>query len=103
MTEMLFSGFHDPSPQPDPTEGMGHDAKRTYRQRQAITNGTHPATHLPLLLPQADERTCGSCAHLWLKRYRTFEGWKCDQAGGTYDNGPDMRKWWPACTSWEAR
>ena len=35
--------------------------------------------------------------------YRTFEGWKCDQAGGTYDNGPDMRKWWPACTSWEAR
>lgn len=103
MTDpMLFGGFPDPEPQPDPTEGMGHDAKRTYRQRQAIADGVHPATHLPLLSP-LEERTCGDCIHLWFKHYRTFKGWKCDMANGPFDTGPDMRKWWPACTAWGAK
>lgn len=99
-SEMLFEGYPDPEPQPEPPEGLGADARRTFRQRQMIATGTHPATKLPLLSTFPESRTCGDCIHLWHKGYQNFSGWKCDLAGHGDRDSTDMRKWWPACEAW---
>ena len=41
----------------------------------------------------ASGRTCGDCAHLWVKSHTGGRWFKCDVTPYAYD----MRKWWPAC------
>ena len=100
MNEQLFEGYPDPEPQPDPTEGMGSDAARTYRARQSIEAGIHPATKLALTGIPGE--TCGNCSNLWSKSSKGWSGWKCSEAARPPLDGPDMRKWWPGCLMWEA-
>lgn len=94
----LFGGALPTSPEPDPT--LGHDARRTLRQKQQLERGTHPATGLALL--QAGQ-TCGDCAHLWRKRTAGWEGYKCELTARHHKDGPDIRRWWPACTAYARR
>lgn len=44
-------------------------------------------------VPDSGGRTCGDCAHLWVKSHTGGRWFKCDVTPYAYD----MRKWWPAC------
>lgn len=105
MTDDLFGGaLPDPEPQPDPYEGMGHDARRTARRRERIAQGVHPVA--PHMLA-GNSKTCGDCAHLILKDGPMLgagrgKWWKCTKLLH-HGHGPDMRKSWPACTLFEER
>lgn len=90
----------------DPNRKLGTAARRTIRQRANLDGGLHPATKLRLLNDDWGY-TCGDCALLWLKRERSFRGWKCAKARRLTAkrklDGPDMRKWWPACTAFRIK
>jgi hypothetical protein len=100
----------DPTPPPDRFAGLGADAARTLRQHDRMVAGWHPVTGTPLhpAAPPVDDRAaagprCGSCAKMWQK-YAGGGGpwWKCTVVAGDHEYGPDMRRWWPACTLYEA-
>lgn len=93
----LFGGAY---PDVQPPEGLGQDARRTWRQKRDLDRGVHPATRLPLA--GVEGRTCGNCDQRWHKSVKGFEGWKCDEARGVSNDGPDIRLWWPACVDWKA-
>lgn len=101
MTVPLFDGFPDPEPPPDPYAGLGHDARRTAKQRDMIAAGQHPATRLPLA---NNGRTCGDCEHFVIKdtgrRRRWFKCGKQLHGDPLWPIGTDLRKSWPACTAW---
>lgn len=102
-TPDLFDGaFPDPEPEPSPPEGLGKDAQTTWRRRQMLAKNIHPATRVPLL-DASNAETCADCQHLWHKRMRSFEGWKCELAATDDRDGPDMVKSWPACGWFEAK
>lgn len=63
-------------------------------------------SRLPLLTSEIP-RTCGDCAHHFVRRMsNTFH--KCDYACGpdysyvSFGPGTDVRVSWPACTAWKA-
>jgi len=97
MDETL-PGF-DPPPE---REAMSAGRRTTQKRRELIEKGVHPATGLPTL---KDGRTCGGCAHLLKKENPAeFAGtyWKCAIArAASHNDGPDVRKSWPACSSFE--
>lgn len=99
----LIPGYPDPDPPPDPYDRLGHDARRTLRQRRLIEAGVHPATHQPLARPgdPGDGHRCGDCAHLLVKQWRPGRRWfKCELQ--LHDGmGVDIRKRWPACRAWQ--
>lgn len=97
MSTDLFDGAY-PDPEPEsPPEGLGKDALRTWRRRQMLARGVHPATEVSL----KGSDTCSTCRFLWAKDKRTFHGWKCELAATGDRDGPDMVKSWPACMWWE--
>lgn len=74
-------------------------AMRTQRNRARIARGFHPFG-MPLREPRGE--TCGSCAHMEIRRYSgTY--FKCAKMGGGASAATDLRKSWPACTYWVAR
>lgn len=111
MSDALF----DMDPVAFPTPGgreLSADQRRTLRQRQRLERGTHPIAHRGLH-PDAPRVTapnepgdgprCGSCAHLKVSPYPVRTYFKCDLVGSTHGAGTDVRRWWPACTAWEAK
>lgn len=97
------------------------DERRTVRQRDAVRRGLHPlALVFPLIrrhpgtigetYTAGDERardlTCGSCRFRDLQDHhgrRYAKCWKDGDRRATSGAATDVRAWWPACTSWEAR
>lgn len=114
MSDALF----DMDPVAFPTPGgveLSADQRRTLRQRQRLERGTHPIAHRGLH-PDAPRVTepgqpgdgprCGSCAHLYQAPYQGASNkryLKCALVGATHGAGTDVRRWWPACTSWKAK
>ena len=97
MTEQLFDGYPDPEPPASPPEGLGKDAQRTWRRRQMLAQGIHPATNVRVIGTAENGLTCADCQFLLRKRMRSFKGWKCELAASGGKDGPDMVKSWPAC------
>lgn len=86
---VLFEGYEPPLP--GDVQELGRDAQRTANQKALIAQGVHPATKRRV--PDSGGRTCGDCAHLWVKSHTGGRWFKCDVTPYAYD----MRKWWPAC------
>lgn len=101
MSADLFDGaYPDPGADQIP-EGLGKDARRTLRQKAMIDAGTHPATKCMLIEHdpsiELNAPTCGTCEYLTPKFSGGWSGWKCTKAAAHGNDGPDIRKWWPAC------
>ena len=111
MSEALFDMEPVARPTPGGTE-LSADQRRTLRQRQRLERGVHPIAHRGLH-PEAPRVTdpnqagdgprCGSCARLEASPYHNRRYLKCALVGTTNGAGTDMRRWWPACTAWEAK
>lgn len=122
--EPLFEGY-EPAPAPVVPDDLSPDRKRTYRQQQDVTNGRHPLTGGPLHPEASTDRnagsgrrdpfTCGSCVFRVLIGYHNGEYPKClwpdgiDAGSGrrwprvSHGAASDVRAWWPACPSYEAK
>ena len=119
MTDGLFDLEHTP-PVEEPK--LSPDRRRTQRQAEAITKGSHP---LALIIgttirrhpgtigqeyaatdPAGRDLTCGTCAQRETHGYHGRRYAKCMADGGRRTSsgaGTDCRSWWPACGDWEAR
>ena len=95
---------HTAGPTPPPAElaGLSPGRRRAVRQRQAIADGVHPLTGLPLLAE--DWRlTCGQCSHRFVIRPHDRTYGKCEVRGDSRGPASDCRAWWPACARFEQR
>jgi hypothetical protein len=110
----LFDAEPEPR-EPEPRESEGR--RRTKRQLAILKAGRHPLSLLswaPALrlhpdAPPADDRKadgprCGTCrflepwgAHGFLKCLRGE-----NEGFATHSAATDIRRWWPACSFWEA-
>lgn len=97
---------------PDPLGGLGVDARRTAKQRVAISRGMHPTMGIPLhayappdAMPGDRGRpvTCGTCVHIARIGWHNKRYLKCDLVEMTHGPGSDLRAWWPGCERWEER
>ena len=97
----------DPRPPPDSEEiqlfdmpnavmpkRLSADARRTWRRKNLLESGIHPATKLPLA---NNGETCGTCIH----SRKHWRYWKCDLVEMTFGPGTDIRVSWPACVRFE--
>jgi hypothetical protein len=73
---------------------LSADAKRTWRRKNMLERGIHPATRLPLA---NNGETCGTCVH----SRKNWRFWKCELVELTFGPGTDIRVSWPACQRWE--
>ena len=69
MADSLFPEL-DGQRAPDPTEGLGRDARKTLRDYELVAQGINPGTRLTLHVTAAKERTgpggrCRDCSHLY--------------------------------------
>jgi hypothetical protein len=90
MTDLILT----PQPESGPVAParIPHQARRRYYQAA----GLHP-TGAPL---GPAGRTCGECAHHWVRRYdKAYH--KCELVGDTAGPATDIRVRWPACARWE--
>lgn len=111
---MTTDGLFDMEPMAVPVDelvGLSPDQRRTVRQRQNIKRGLHPvsgwglhaeAPRVTHVGQQAPGPRCGDCRFLHLSKHHDRSYLKCDVVGVTNGAGTDMRRWWPACTRWEA-
>lgn len=96
MSDVSLFDPDDLPPAPAPAEKLSADRRRTLNQKRLLSEGTHPATKLPLA---GNGETCGSCAHhdiheRWPRRWH-----KCEYTA-TSGAGSDIRVSWPACVRW---
>jgi len=106
MTEPGLFDAPEPTGPPvvDRYAGLGKDARRTAKQADALSVGIHPGTRLPLhpaAAPATDKDRpgfrCGTCGNKTRKQSGGWSGWKCKLTAAGYQDGPDLRQWWPAC------
>lgn len=97
-------------------ERISADRRRTIRQAQALTGGTHPLSltlgrHIrlhPDAPPAADRDApgprCGSCwyRHVLLHHDTSFPKCTLEESRLTHGAGTDVRAWWPACVDYSA-
>jgi hypothetical protein len=121
MSDALF--HVEPVPLPAPPPKMSADRRRTLRQLDALSAGTHPLGMHPRILPghlplhpdaaPADDHTapglrCGTCLFRQLLGYHDHKHPKC-LFGNTKGRWPrvthgaatDVRAWWPACRDYQ--
>lgn len=82
------------------TKTLGPDRSRTQLAALRIQRGFHP---FGLRLREPAGETCGGCTHLQTKRSGGGTYFKCALRGDTNGPATDVRKRWPACTSWKER
>ncbi len=113
MTDLVEIPLFDlPAQSPLPVAGQAeHEesyARRlTKRQQGKLAAGYHPTRPLLRLHPDAppvDDRSapgprCGTCVHL-VQNERDYL--KCDESAMTHGPATDVRRWWPACTGYQA-
>jgi len=92
---MNSTHLFDPGPGVPEGKRMSSDKRRTFRQKQMIERGRHPATKIPLRAEPGE--TCGSCANF--RRHGKY--FKCGLVLLTGGPGTDIRSGWPACERWE--
>lgn len=82
-----------------PKDGLSADRRRTLERAELLDGGTHPATGHRLQAGTSE--TCGDCGHCVPTHGGRRSYWKCDLVPFTNGAGTDIRKSWPACTSFE--
>ena len=110
MSTDVLPGMPKPPSAPE-TAKASAGRRLTERQTADIQAGHHPLTGGPLH-PQADLTagcdprglSCGTCAHrVLMQSAESGKSWpKCDVSKMTHGAATDVRRWWPACTRWEA-
>jgi hypothetical protein len=85
-----------PEPAGPAPEPLSYGRRLTQRKREMPARGVHPVTGCRLL-PEADGKRCGDCAHL--RRWDRFV--KC-ALNDTRGAATDTRVRWPACSQFVA-
>ncbi|MFE4512583.1 hypothetical protein ACFRMQ_00075 [Kitasatospora sp. NPDC056783] len=69
--------------------------------RMAFERAVHPATKLPLLGSQAEDATCGGCAHLYRRASARGQTLNCARKASRTRPGANIQPVFPACTAYE--